>query len=183
MQQQAVSSIARQFNEQHKARLARISSRAYVPPGQRKPFRVEIVEIEPEETIIEVVACSGHVVIVTEREAVDASVSFEPVAPGISIDDVQRAVCHHYSFSRANLISHRRSASFIRPRLVGYYLSKVLTLRSLPEIGRRFGDRDHTSILSGVRKIERLRREGADIEHELQAIASSLGGSLPAPAP
>ena len=58
--------------------------------------------------------------------------------------------------SRAEILSARRTANVVRPRQIAMYLAKILTLRSLPEIGRRFGGRDHTTVLHAVRKIEEL---------------------------
>jgi chromosomal replication initiator protein len=74
----------------------------------------------------------------------------------VKIEEIQRVVARHYNVSRADMLSARRTATVVRPRQVAMYLSKVLTLRSLPEIGRRFGGRDHTTVLHAVRKIEGL---------------------------
>jgi chromosomal replication initiator protein len=74
----------------------------------------------------------------------------------VKIDDIQKLVASHYNISRADILSSRRTANVVRPRQIAMYLSKMLTLRSLPEIGRRFGGRDHTTVLHAVRKIEEL---------------------------
>lgn len=74
----------------------------------------------------------------------------------IKIEDIQKAVARHYGVSRQDILSARRTADIVRPRQVAAYLAKTMTLRSLPEIGRRMGQRDHTTILSSVRKITRL---------------------------
>jgi len=74
----------------------------------------------------------------------------------VKIDDIQKLVASHYNISRADILSSRRTANVVRPRQIAMYLSKQLTLRSLPEIGRRFGGRDHTTVLHAVRKIEEL---------------------------
>lgn len=71
----------------------------------------------------------------------------------IKIEDIQRVVARQYNLSRSDLLSARRTANVVRPRQVAMYLCKVLTLRSLPEIGRRFGGRDHTTVLHAVSKI------------------------------
>ena len=65
-------------------------------------------------------------------------------------------VARHYNVSKADLLSSRRTRTIVRPRQIAMYLAKVLTPRSLPEIGRRFGGRDHTTVLHAVRKIEGL---------------------------
>jgi chromosomal replication initiator protein len=74
----------------------------------------------------------------------------------VKIEDIQRIVARQYNVSRADLLSSRRTANVVRPRQIAMYLAKTLTLRSLPEIGRRFGGRDHTTVLHAVRKIEGL---------------------------
>jgi chromosomal replication initiator protein len=74
----------------------------------------------------------------------------------VKIEDIQRVVARQYNVSRADLLSSRRTANVVRPRQIAMYLAKTLTLRSLPEIGRRFGGRDHTTVLHAVRKIEGL---------------------------
>ena len=72
----------------------------------------------------------------------------------VKIEDIQKLVASHYSVSRADILSSRRTAAVVKPRQVAMFLAKMLTLRSLPEIGRRFGGRDHTTVLHAVRKIE-----------------------------
>ena len=74
----------------------------------------------------------------------------------VKIEEIQKLVASHYSVSRADILSSRRTATVVKPRQIAMYLSKALTLRSLPEIGRRFGGRDHTTVLHAVRKIEGL---------------------------
>jgi chromosomal replication initiator protein len=89
----------------------------------------------------------------------------------IKIDDIQRVVAKHYGVNRQDILSQRRHRSVVVPRQIGMYLSKTLTARSLPEIGRRFGGRDHTTVLHAIRKIEgeiakdsRLRAELEDLK-------------------
>lgn len=74
----------------------------------------------------------------------------------ISIDDIQRKVAEHYNIRLSDMMGPKRARNVARPRQIAMYLSKQLTSRSLPEIGRRFGGRDHTTIMHGVRKIEEL---------------------------
>jgi chromosomal replication initiator protein len=73
----------------------------------------------------------------------------------VKIEDIQKLVASRYNVSRSDILSERRTAAVVRPRQIAMYLAKVLTLRSLPEIGRRFGGRDHTTVLHAVRKIEK----------------------------
>jgi chromosomal replication initiator protein len=97
---------------------------------------------------------------------------------GPKIEDIIRAVCKHYGVAKIDLLSARRTMNVVRPRQVGYYLSKTLTKHSLPEIGRRFGGKDHTSILAGVRRITCLRTTDAQIDSDVREIASALGGFI-----
>ncbi|WP_424813332.1 chromosomal replication initiator protein DnaA [Roseococcus sp. YIM B11640] len=74
----------------------------------------------------------------------------------LSIDDIQRKVAEHYNIRLTEMASARRSRAVARPRQVAMYLAKQLTARSLPEIGRRFGNRDHTTVLHAVNKVTEL---------------------------
>src|SRR5665213_3175462 len=90
---------------------------------------------------------TGHAVTLemAEREVRDLIRPQEPKR--VKIEDIQRVVARQYNVSRSDLLSSRRTANVVRPRQVAMYLAKSLTLRSLPEIGRRFGGRDHTTVL------------------------------------
>jgi chromosomal replication initiator protein len=106
---------------------------------------------------------TGHAVTLemAEREVRDLIRPQEPKR--VKIEDIQRVVARQYNVSRSDLLSSRRTANVVRPRQVAMYLAKTLTLRSLPEIGRRFGGRDHTTVLHAVRKIEGLVTGGNDM--------------------
>ncbi len=92
----------------------------------------------------------------------------------IKIDDIQVAVSKHFKVSKPDLLSARRSRSVVRPRQIAMYLSKILTSRSLPEIGRRFGNRDHTTVLHAVRKIEQLMGEDTGFAQEVELLKRML---------
>ena len=81
----------------------------------------------------------------------------------ITIDEIQRTVCQFYRIDRAEMGSKRRARAVARPRQVAMYLAKVLTPRSYPEIGRKFGGRDHSTVSHAVRLIEDLRHPDAGI--------------------
>jgi chromosomal replication initiator protein len=83
-------------------------------------------------------------------------------------------VARQYNVSRADLLSSRRTANVVRPRQIAMYLAKTLTLRSLPEIGRRFGGRDHTTVLHAVRKIETLAGNDAALAEEIELLKRLL---------
>lgn len=88
----------------------------------------------------------------------------------IRIEDIQRAVSRHYNVSRTELLSNRRTRTIVRPRQIAMYLAKMLTPRSLPEIGRRFGGRDHTTVLHAVRKIEGLSESDKILAREIELL-------------
>lgn len=92
----------------------------------------------------------------------------------VKIEDIQKLVASHFNVSRADILSSRRTANVVRPRQIAMYLSKVLTLRSLPEIGRRFGGRDHTTVLHAVRKIETLASTDTTLSDEIELLKRML---------
>jgi chromosomal replication initiator protein len=107
-----------------------------------------------------------------EREMRDLIRPAEPKR--VRIEDIQKVVARQYNVSRADLLSSRRTANVVRPRQVAMYLAKILTLRSLPEIGRRFGGRDHTTVLHAVRKIEALAGNDSGFAEEIEALKRQL---------
>jgi chromosomal replication initiator protein len=92
----------------------------------------------------------------------------------VKIEDIQKLVATHFNVSRADILSSRRTANVVRPRQIAMYLSKTLTLRSLPEIGRRFGGRDHTTVLHAVRKIDGLAAKDAALSEEIELLKRML---------
>ncbi len=107
-----------------------------------------------------------------EREMRDLIRPAEPKR--VRIEDIQRVVARQYNVSRSDLLSSRRTANVVRPRQVAMYLAKILTLRSLPEIGRRFGGRDHTTVLHAVRKIEALTGNDGALAEEIESLKRQL---------
>lgn len=92
----------------------------------------------------------------------------------ISIDDIQRKVAEHYNIRLADMMGPKRARTVARPRQIAMYLSKHLTSRSLPEIGRRFGGRDHTTIMHGVRKIEELSSDDLGLAEDIALLKRLL---------
>jgi chromosomal replication initiator protein len=88
----------------------------------------------------------------------------------VRIEDIQRIVARHYNVSKTELLSNRRTRTIVKPRQIAMYLAKVMTPRSLPEIGRRFGGRDHTTVLHAVRKIEDLSGNDNTLAQELELL-------------
>src|SRR6186997_1320639 len=117
---------------------------------------------------------TGHAVTLemAEREVRDLIRPQEPKR--VKIEDIQRVVARQYNVSRSDLLSSRRTANVVRPRQVAMYLAKTLTLRSLPEIGRRFGGRDHTTVLHAVRKIENLVNNDTALAEEIEILKRQL---------
>ena len=92
----------------------------------------------------------------------------------ITIDEIQRTVCQFYRVDRTEMASKRRARAVVRPRQVAMYLAKVLTPRSYPEIGRKFGGRDHSTVIHAVRLIEDLRTRDADIDGDVRSLLRQL---------
>jgi len=92
----------------------------------------------------------------------------------VKIEDIQKLVATRYNVSRADILSERRTAAVVKPRQIAMYLSKALTPRSLPEIGRRFGGRDHTTVLHAVRKIEKAISEDRSLHEEVDLLKRML---------
>ncbi|HEV7309345.1 chromosomal replication initiator protein DnaA [Ensifer sp.] len=112
---------------------------------------------DPDLTIERVDELLAHIVSTDQRSRV-------------RIEDIQRVVARHYNVSRQDLLSNRRANVIIKPRQIAMYLSKMLTPRSLPEIGRRFGGRDHTTVLHAVRKIDELIVSDDRLYHEVELL-------------
>ncbi|MFQ3667133.1 MAG: chromosomal replication initiator protein DnaA [Sphingomonadaceae bacterium] len=94
----------------------------------------------------------------------------------LTIDDIQRRVAEHYRLKLNDLVSPRRAREVARPRQVAMYLAKQLTPRSLPEIGRRFGGRDHTTVMHAVKRIETLRAQDHELDRDIQHLKRLLDG-------
>ena len=94
----------------------------------------------------------------------------------ITIEEIQRNVCAHFNIKMTDMSSPRRARAVARPRQIAMYLAKMLTSRSLPEIGRKFGNRDHTTVMHAVRKIEELRAVDPPINEDVDILIRTLRG-------
>ena len=92
----------------------------------------------------------------------------------LTIDEIQRRVADHYALKINDLLSPRRARAIARPRQVAMYLAKILTPRSLPEIGRRFGGRDHTTVIHAVKRIEELRATDHELDRDISQLQRAL---------
>jgi chromosomal replication initiator protein len=92
----------------------------------------------------------------------------------ITIEEIQKRVAEHYNIRISDMHSARRARAVARPRQVAMYLSKQLTARSLPEIGRKFGGRDHTTVMHAVKKVEELRSMDASFAEDIDLLRRML---------
>jgi chromosomal replication initiator protein len=92
----------------------------------------------------------------------------------ITIDEIQRAVCEYYRIDRSEMSSKRRARAVVRPRQVAMYLAKVMTPRSYPEIGRKFGGRDHSTVIHAVRLVEGLRSQDSEMDNDVRTLLRQL---------
>lgn len=105
---------------------------------------------------------------VAEKALSDLLGSREPRK--VRIEDIQKIVSQHYNVSRTDMLSARRTRTIVLPRQIAMYIAKNVTPRSLPEIGRRFGNRDHTTVLHAVRKIEGLLQTDKKLSQEIELL-------------
>ena len=94
----------------------------------------------------------------------------------VTIDQIQKAVSDHFELKPLDLVSARRARAVARPRQIAMYLAKRLTTRSLPEIGRKFGGRDHSTVIHAVRRIEELRDSDRDVDGAVRVLLGQLEG-------
>jgi chromosomal replication initiator protein len=94
----------------------------------------------------------------------------------VTIDEIQRKVAEHFNIKLGEMTSDRRARAVARPRQVAMYLAKQLTMRSLPQIGRKFGGRDHTTVMHAVRKVEELTRTDPSLAEDVELLRRMLQG-------
>ena len=92
----------------------------------------------------------------------------------ITIDNIQTLVCKYFKISKNEMLSSRRSRYLVRPRQVAIYLSKILTTKSLPEIGREFANRDHTTVIHSVKTIEKLKSDNTEISNGISYLKNQI---------
>ncbi len=92
----------------------------------------------------------------------------------VNIDTIQTIVCKFYKISKNEMLSPRRSRYLVRPRQTAIYLAKMLTSKSLPEIGRSFSNRDHTTVIHSVKTIERLRKEDSELNINIDSLKNKI---------
>ena len=92
----------------------------------------------------------------------------------VTIDLIQTLVCKFFKISKNEMLSSRRSRYLVRPRQTAIYLSKILTSKSLPEIGRSFSNRDHTTVIHSVKTIERLKQEDKELNTNIDNLKNKI---------
>lgn len=92
----------------------------------------------------------------------------------VTVEEIQRKVSEHYNIRLSDMIGPKRVRNYARPRQIAMYLAKQMTSRSLPEIGRRFGGRDHTTVMHGVKRIEELKALDSQIADDLELLRRAL---------
>jgi chromosomal replication initiation ATPase DnaA len=149
-----------QLHTEHRERLARFAQAAMAKKA--KPAAVEPLPVITLDQFREA------------HELLDR----QGIINGVEV--VQRAVLKRfYGVTLSDLKSGRRTAKVVLPRQIAMYICRHTTSKSFPDIGRRFGDRDHTTVLSAVNKIERLRKADPEIDALVKSIAEEIGGCVP----
>ena len=92
----------------------------------------------------------------------------------VSIDLIQTEVCRYFKISKNEMLSSRRSRYLVRPRQTAIYLAKSLTSKSLPEIGRAFSNRDHTTVIHSVKTIDKLRKSDEELNGSIDSLKSKI---------
>ena len=92
----------------------------------------------------------------------------------VTIDLIQTTVCRFFKISKNEMLSARRSRYLVRPRQTAIYLTKILTSKSLPEIGREFSNRDHTTIIHSVKTIEKLKQKDPEMLLNIDKLKSQI---------
>ena len=92
----------------------------------------------------------------------------------VTIDLIQLTVCKFYKISKNEMLSSRRSRYLVRPRQTAIYLTKILTSKSLPEIGREFSNRDHTTIIHSVKTIEKLKKDDPELNNNIDTLKNKI---------
>ena len=92
----------------------------------------------------------------------------------VTIDLIQTVVCKYFKISKNEMLSSRRSRYLVRPRQIGIYLTKILTSKSLPEIGREFSNRDHTTIIHSVKTIEKLKEKDPTMVENINKLKNQI---------
>ncbi|MEM7727848.1 MAG: chromosomal replication initiator protein DnaA [Pseudomonadota bacterium] len=146
------------------------------PARDHLAARINVTPRDLEGAFNQIVAQSEFLGTPITLETVQETLSDSRYMTGqrLTVDRIQRAVCEAFSISLTDMSSKRRARAVARPRQVAMYLSKRLTKRSLPDIGRRFGGRDHTTVMHAVKRITSLRAEDPTFDAQVRAVEDAL---------
>jgi Bacterial dnaA protein helix-turn-helix len=157
------------LQEQHAAHKARIARLGILPPS-RWTRPVQTAEVVPPAAIAEPEESPPE----QERDWLIMATPQRDFAKfPLLITEIQRLVAKRYKVKRADILSARRTADVTLPRQIAMYLARTMTLRATTEIGRRFGNRDHTTVLHAVQKIERMRARDPEFDAQIRALESA----------
>jgi hypothetical protein len=157
--------LVEQYHSQHKARLQRIASAAYANKVQ-SAANVDDAQVEIlEDRWAALARKPGWFEIVSEDM---------PPGSAMKIDDVIRVCCKYFDMTRSELTSARRNARVVYARQIAMYLAKHHTTKSYPEIGRRLGGRDHTTVIHGQRRIESQLLKNAGVAYDVAQVEAML---------
>lgn len=152
-------SMLQDLHEAHRARMRRLNPPPKPKPAMPPPPHEDVVAAPPKPRIW----------------AFPTLTEMEPALPWRpAIGRIMGMVSRYYDVSEVDLYSARRARNIVRPRQVAMYLAKTLTTRSFPEIGRRVGDRDHTTVLHAVRKITALIATDPKIAKDVAALTEII---------
>lgn len=168
------SASPRQIKEMDKfhQRRLRFEAAAVAPKPDAPVIQAEVVNTEPDVPSVPTVTSQQ----IEEAWSIFERMGFDGLHP--SVASITREVCRYFLVEKTDLISARRTKNLVVPRQVAMYLCKILTRKSLPEIGRRFGDRDHTTVLHAVRKMEYLVSRNDEVSKIISDIRSKLQGNV-----
>ena len=162
----------RAAQERHKAAQARFADAARRGAGQAAAPAVSSVGLHRPAQCL----CAEHFFDAAWKMlAAPTRLSIEEPKHVPSVQRIQQAVCSHYQIAATDLLSASRAQEFAMPRQVAMYLCRTLTGRSLPDIGRRFGDRKHTTVLHAARKIAAHLEHSPRLARQIEAIVAQLG--------
>jgi hypothetical protein len=161
-------SLVSELHAERKARLLRLGFGPKLPPAPLpEPPAVEpACEIEPPKALPRQTDDRDWLVV--------ASANRDFSTFPLLVQEIQRFVAKRFGMKRNHLISARRTADVTLPRQIAMFLSRSHALQSLPEIGRRFGGRDHTTVLHAIRKIERMRARDPEFNSKISALEQEL---------
>jgi hypothetical protein len=173
-------SYAEELHLAHKKRLERIANRAFVKAKEirsearndptRSPDSVEFAY----EVSYQFMELGAEVAKEVDGRLPDLDIENLRVEGGFAVARIQKAVCRHFNIKANEMNSSVRLAMIVRPRQIAMYLCRTLTSRSLPEIGRRFGGKDHTTVLHGYNKIRKELEADDDLAADIDAIKKEL---------